>query len=70
MPGVNQWGLDASIYKNVLVGERFNFRIGADWFNALNVAGNPNSIGGDGMLVTRDSGQAARTLQLNARISW
>lgn len=70
MPGVNQWGLDASIYKNVLIKERLNIRVGADWFNVLNVAGNPNSIGGDGMLVTRDSGQAARTLQLNARISW
>jgi hypothetical protein len=69
-PGVNQWGVDASIYKNVKFGERLNFRIGADYFNALNVAGNPNSIGGDGMLVTRDSGQGARTLQLNGRITW
>jgi hypothetical protein len=70
MPGVRQWGLDASIFKNIRFREALNVRLGADWFNVLNVAGNPNTIGGDGMLATRNSGQNARTLQLNARISW
>jgi hypothetical protein len=70
MPSVRQWGLDASIFKNIQFGEILNMRLGADWFNVLNVAGNPNSVGGDGMLSTRNSGQNARTLQLNAQISW
>jgi hypothetical protein len=45
-------------------------RVGADFFNVLNVAGNPNSVSGDGMLTTRNSGQNARVMQLNARINW
>jgi hypothetical protein len=70
LPSVRQWGLDASIFKNIRFREALNVRLGADWFNVLNVAGNPNTIGGDGMLATRNSGQNARTLQLNARITW
>jgi hypothetical protein len=70
MPGVRQWGLDASLFKSVPIGERFNLRFNADFFNVLNHPGNPNSIGGDGVLSTRNSGQAARELQLTLRLSW
>ena len=70
MPGVNLWSVDASIYKNIRFTERLNFRIGADFFNVLNVAGNPNTIGGDGFLNTQNSGNGARVLQFNGRISW
>jgi hypothetical protein len=69
-PGVRQWGLDASLVKNIPFGERFNVRFNADFFNVLNAPGNPNSIGGDGMLSTRSSGQGPRTLQFSARLSW
>ncbi len=51
--GVRQWGLDASLVKNIPFGERFNVRFNADFFNVLNPPGNPNSIGGDGMLSTQ-----------------
>ena len=70
VPGVRQWGLDASLFKNVRFGERLNVRLNADFFNVLNAPGNPNSIGGDGFLATRTSGNSARTLQLGARITW
>ena len=70
MPGIWQWGLDASLFKSVWIGERFNVRFNADFFNVLNHPGNPNSIGGDGVLSTRNSGQAARELQLTLRVSW
>jgi len=70
MPGVRQWGLDASLFKNVRFGERVNVRVNADFFNVLNAPGNPNSIGGDGILSTRNSGQAARVLQFGARLTW
>jgi hypothetical protein len=70
MTGVNQWGVDASLYKNITFRERVNFRIGADFFNVFNIAGNPNSIGGDGFLNAQNSGNAARVLQFNGRISW
>jgi hypothetical protein len=70
LPGIRQWGLDASLFKNVRLGERLNIRINGDFFNVLNAPGNPNSIGGDGMLSIRNSGNAARTLQMGARITW
>ena len=36
----------------------------------LNHPGNPNNVGSTGMLATRNSGNAARTLQLTLRLSW
>jgi Carboxypeptidase regulatory-like domain len=69
-PSVLQWGLDASLFKAIPIGERFNIRFNADFFNVLNHPGNPNSVGGDGVLSTRNSGQAARELQLTLRLTW
>ena len=70
MPSVRQWSLDASLFKTITFHERFNVRFNADFFNVLNHPGNPNSIGGDGVLSVRNSGQAARELQLSLRVSW
>lgn len=70
LPGVRQWGLDASLFKTVPISERVRLRFNADFFNVLNMPGNPNSIGGDGILSTRTSGQGARELQLTLRIDW
>jgi hypothetical protein len=69
LPSSRQWGLDSSIYKNVNFGERLNVRLGADFFNVFNHPGNPSGVSG-GILSTRNSGFGARTMQLNARISW
>ncbi len=69
LPSVRQWNLDASLFKNVSFNERLNLRLGADFFNVFNHPGNPSGIGG-GILQTRNSGSGARTLQLNARITW
>lgn len=68
--GVRQWGLDASLFKNFPITERFTLRFNADFFNVLNHPGNPNSIGGDGFLNTRSSGQDPRMLQLSLRLRW
>ena len=71
MPSVRQWGLDASLFKNIPFGERFNARFSADFFNVLNHPGNPSSVGGDGVLSTRNSGPGpARELQLTLRVLW
>jgi hypothetical protein len=70
LPSVLQWGLDASLFKVIPVTERAQLRFNADFFNVLNHPGNPNSVGGDGVLNTRSSGQGARTLQLSLRLSW
>lgn len=70
LPGVRQWNLDASLFKTIPITERVRIRFNADFFNVLNMPGNPNSIGSNGMLSTRTSGQAARELQLTLRVSW
>jgi hypothetical protein len=69
LPSSRQWGLDSSIYKNVNFNEHLNVRVGADFFNVFNHPGNPSGVSG-GILSTRNSGFGARTMQLNARISW
>jgi hypothetical protein len=69
-PSVRSWGLDASLFKTVPITERVNLRFNADFFNVLNNPGNPSGIGGDGLLSTFSSGQAARELQLTLRLTW
>jgi hypothetical protein len=70
LPGVLQWNMDASAFKNVQFGEQLNFRLSADFFNVFNHPGNPNTVGGDGFLNTRNSGNAGRVLQLGLRLNW
>jgi hypothetical protein len=70
LPGVLQWGLDASLFKRVAITERVFVRVNFDFFNVLNRPNNPNSIGGDGVLQTRNSGSGARQLQFTLRVTW
>ena len=71
LPGIWQWGLDASMFKNVSIKERLHFRLQADFFNVLNHPGNPNSfIGATGILNVQSSGNGPRTIQLSGRLSW
>ena len=67
---VQQWGLDASLFKFVNLTEAVVLRFNIDIFNVLNHPNNPNSIGGDGVLSTRNSGSGARTTQLTLRLQW
>ena len=69
-PSVLQWGLDASLFKTVSIGERYKIRFNADFFNVLNHPGNPSGVGSDGLLSVRSSGQSARELQLTLRFTW
>ncbi|MBS1825845.1 MAG: TonB-dependent receptor [Acidobacteria bacterium] len=70
LPGVRQWGVDASLFKTIPITESVRLRLNADFFNVFNNPGNPNSIGGDGILSTMNSGNAARELQLTLRLTW
>jgi hypothetical protein len=70
VPSIRQWSLDASLFKSIPINERFKVRFNADFFNVLNHPGNPNTLGSTGMLNTRNSGNAARTLQLTLRMTW
>jgi hypothetical protein len=69
-PSILQWSQDASLFKNIRFTERVNLRFTADFFNVFNHPGNANSVGGDGFLNTRDSGQGARVLQLGLRLDF
>ena len=69
-PSIWQWGVDASLVKNVPFKEHYNFRLQCDFFNVLNHPGNPNSIGSTGILSVQSSGNSPRTLQLSGRLSW
>ena len=64
--------LDFSLQKSIPLGlgEGRTLTFNADFFNVLNCPGNPNSIGGDGILKTQESGQPARELQLTLRLTW
>jgi hypothetical protein len=70
LPSVRQWGLDASLFKNIPIREPINLRFAADFFNVFNHPGNPNTVGGDGFLNCRASGQGPRILQLSLRLDW
>jgi hypothetical protein len=70
IPSIRQWGLDASLFKTIPITERVFMRLNVDFFNVLNHPGNPNSVGSTGMLATRNSGNAPRTLQLTLRLTW
>jgi hypothetical protein len=70
LPGVRQWGLDASLFKVFPITERVRARLNADFFNVLNHPGNPNSVDSYGMEQTRSSGNSPRTLQLSLRVIW
>src|SRR5881398_252017 len=59
MPGVRQWFQDASLFKFIKITEQMSLRLNVDFFNVFNHPNNPTEIGGDGVLLTRNSGSAA-----------
>lgn len=70
LPSARLWVVDASLFKNIPIYERISLRFSADFFNVFNMPGNPSGVAGTGVLSTRNSGQAARILQLGLRLSW
>ena len=68
--GVRQWFQDASLYKFTKLSEQVTLRISLDAFNVFNNPNNPNTIGGNGVLSTRNSGSNARVMQINMRLIW
>jgi len=70
MPGVRQWFQDASLFKFIKITEQMSLRLNVDFFNVFNHPNNPTAIGGDGVLLTRNSGSAARVTQVGLRLIW
>jgi len=69
LPGPRQWFLDASAFKNTHLTERVVLRFNVDFFNVLNNPNDPINAT-SGILSTRNSGSAARAMQLGARLIW
>src|SRR5262249_17156804 len=70
IPGPMDWGLDASLFKNTRITERFVLRFNADFFNVLNMPGLTQPDSSTGILSLRNSSNAARQLQLTLRLTW
>jgi hypothetical protein len=70
LSGLNSWDLNASLFKNVPLGERMNLRFQADFFNVLNQPGLQQPDASSGIITQQFSAKNARVLQLAARISW
>lgn len=69
-PSTRQWTVDASLVKNIQIRESVALRLNVDFFNVFNNPGNNPGIGGDGMLRTNTSANAARVAQLSMRLTW
>jgi Carboxypeptidase regulatory-like domain/TonB dependent receptor len=71
--GPYNWSMDASLFKFFKIGERFNLRLNADFFNVLNIQG-LNGPGGEGIASLGRSfdgnGFRPRQMQLSLRLDW
>jgi hypothetical protein len=67
--GPGSFGLDGSLIKNFRIKERLLVRLNADFFQVLNNPG-LSQPGSNGILSLQNSANAARTMQLSARVSW
>ena len=70
MSAPNQWFLDASLFKFTNLTEKVALRLNIDFFNVLNNPNNPIAVANDGILSTRNSGSAARVVQLTVRLQF
>lgn len=64
------WGLFASLFKVIPIGERVRVRFNADFFSVLNNPGTPAPDGGRGLVSVRTSANSPRKLQLTLRLIW
>ena len=67
-PSLHSW--DMGMFKNFRFTNDMNVQFRAEFFNVFNHPNNPTAIGGDGVLLTRNSGSAARVMQVGLRLIW
>ncbi len=70
VPGPWNFGLDASVFKTVRLGEQFLLRFNVDFFNVLNNPGTPQPASSSGIISLQDSANPPRELQLTLRLTW
>jgi hypothetical protein len=62
--------LDASLFKRIVINERFSLRFNADFFQVMNNPGLPQPSADTGIILMRNSANAARNLQMTLRLLW
>jgi hypothetical protein len=70
VPGPWNFGLDASIFKNISVTERVKLRFNADFFAVLNNPGIGQPSNASGIISLQNSANAPRELQLSLRLTF
>ncbi|HTM50951.1 MAG TPA: hypothetical protein VL285_19780, partial [Bryobacteraceae bacterium] len=70
LPGVWEFGQDASLFKEVTVRERLRVRLNIDAFNVFNNPGIPTTVNSNGLVSTRESGKGSREMQFTLRVTW
>jgi hypothetical protein len=70
IPGPWTNGLDASLFKNTRINERFVLRFNADFFNVLNNPGLNQPDSASGIVSLQNSANPPRQLQLTLRLTW
>jgi hypothetical protein len=68
--GPRGWNQDISLYKRFRIRESVELRLNFDAFNVFNHPNNPSAVAGTGVLDVRGQSNAARQLQLAARVTW
>ncbi len=69
-PGPWSFGMDASAFKTIPIGERLALRLNIDFFQVLNNPGLDLPSSTNGIISLQNSSNSPRTLQLTARLSW
>jgi hypothetical protein len=64
------WQIDFSLHRDFPLSTTAKLQFRAEMFNILNHPNNTTTIGGDGIQSLRNSGTAARVMQLTLRLSW
>ena len=68
--GPFNYAADISLYKTFSISERWKLRVNVDAFNALNIQGNLNPSGSDGIQSLQMSYWQPRQVQFSARLSF
>jgi hypothetical protein len=69
MRGPGTFGLDASLFKSIVIKENLAIRFNADFFNVLNHPGLAQPAG-NGILSLQNSANSPRVLQFTLRLVW
>jgi hypothetical protein len=68
--GVFNEVVNASLFKQFAINERFNLRVNADFFNVFNMPGLQQANSTSGIISLQNSNNSPRNMQLTLRLSF